>query len=208
MSNREIVLVGFSGHGFVVADAAIASNLNLNYYSDKRPVSNNPFNLAYLGFEGDCDFSFWNNDYDFILGIGDNQIRRKTAELIRSKGRDIINVIHPTASLSAKVILGTGNFISRNVAVNVLAEIGNNCILNTGSIIEHECVIGNNVHIAPGAVLAGNVTIGNNSFIGANAVIKQGVTIGSDVIIGAGSVVIKNISNSIIVVGNPAKVIS
>jgi sugar O-acyltransferase (sialic acid O-acetyltransferase NeuD family) len=203
--NKEVVLVGFSGHGLVVADAAIASNMNLRYYTDKKQITKNPFDLAYLGFEDDLDFSFWDKEYDYILGIGDNVIRRKTADLLISKGVDLLNVIHPSASISAKVQFGIGNFISRNVSVNALVEIGDICILNTGCILEHECIIGNGVHIAPGAVLAGNVEIGDNTFVGANSVIKQGVRIGVNVIIGAGSVILKDIADNRKIVGNPGK---
>ncbi len=205
MLNKEVVIVGYSGHGYVVAEAAIASNINLRYYTDKKKISKNPFDLHYLGFEDDLDFPFWGKDYDYILGIGDNLLRRKSADLLITKGVDLPNVIHPSASISSKVEFGIGNFISRNVSVNALVEIGDICILNTGGIIEHECIIGNGVHVAPGAVLAGNVEIGDNTFVGANSVIKQGVKIGANVIIGAGSVILKDIADNIKIVGNPGK---
>ena len=62
------------------------------------------------------------------------------------------------------------------------AEIKKGVIINTGAIVEHECIINDYAHIAPGAVLAGSVFVGANSFIGANAVVKQGVKIGKNVI--------------------------
>jgi sugar O-acyltransferase (sialic acid O-acetyltransferase NeuD family) len=203
--NREVVLVGYSGHGYVVADIAIASHMNLRYYTDKSKIFKNPFDLSYLGFEGNLDYKFWDKDCSYILGIGDNLIRRKTADLLISKEVTLLNVTHPSASISTKVQFGIGNFISRNVSVNALVRIGDICILNTGCIIEHECVIGNGVHIAPGAVLAGNVEIGDNTFVGANTVIKQGVKIGRNVIIGAGSVILKDIGDNKKIVGNPGK---
>lgn len=205
MLNREVVLVGYSGHGYVVADIAIASHMNLRYYTDKSKIFKNPFDLSYLGFEGNLDYKFWDKDCSYILGIGDNLIRRKTADLLISKEVTLLNVTHPSASISTKVQFGIGNFISRNVSVNALVRIGDICILNTGCIIEHECVIGNAVHIAPGAVLAGNVEIGDNTFVGANTVIKQGVKIGRNVIIGAGSVILKDIGDNKKIVGNPGK---
>ena len=205
MLNREVVLVGYSGHGYVVADIAIASHMNLRYYTDKSKIFKNPFDLSYLGFEGNLDYKFWDKDCSYILGIGDNLIRRKTADLLISKEVTLLNVTHPSASISTKVQFGIGNFISRNVSVNAQVRIGDICILNTGCIIEHECVIGNAVHIAPGAVLAGNVEIGDNTFVGANTVIKQGVKIGRNVIIGAGSVILKDIADNKKIVGNPGK---
>jgi sugar O-acyltransferase (sialic acid O-acetyltransferase NeuD family) len=203
--NKEVVLVGYSGHGYVVADIAVASHMNLRYYTDKSKISKDPFDLSYLGFEGNSDYKFWDKDYSYILGIGDNLIRRKTANLLISKEVTLLNVIHHSASISTKVQVGIGNFISRNVSVNALATVGDFCILNTGCIIEHECMIENGVHIAPGAVLAGNVEIGENTFVGANTVIKQGVKIGRNVIIGAGSVILKDIADNKKIVGNPGK---
>ena len=205
MLNKEVVLVGYSGHGYVVADIAVASHMNLRYYTDKSKISKDPFDLSYLGFEGNSDYKFWDKDYSYILGIGDNLIRRKTANLLISKEVTLLNVIHHSASISTKVQVGIGNFISRNVSVNALATVGDFCILNTGCIIEHECMIENGVHIAPGAVLAGNVEIGENTFVGANTVIKQGVKIGRNVIIGAGSVILKDIADNKKIVGNPGK---
>lgn len=207
MSDKEVILVGYSGHGIVVADCAIDSSLNLVYYSELNSLANNPFNLKYIGFEGENLFKGWEGDFEFILGIGDNYLRQKVVELISSKGKNLKNVIHVSASISNSVLIGIGNFVSRNVSVNSLTKIGDCCILNTGCIIDHECTIENLVHIAPGAVLAGNVSIGERSFIGANAVIKQGVNIGRDVIIGAGSVVIRDIPDGQKVVGNPCRLI-
>ncbi len=204
----EVVIVGYSGHGLVVAEAAIESNLNLKHYSEIKARPINPFILNYLGFDGDESFKGWTGNYNFLLGIGDNKIRENTAKLILSKNKEILNVIHPSASISTWIKLGRGNFISRNVCINPLVEIGNFCILNTGSIIEHECVIADSVHIAPGAVLLGNVCVDKYSFIGANSVIKQGIKIGKNTVIGAGSVILKNVPDNEVWGGNPAKLLN
>lgn len=205
MLDNKLILVGYSGHGFVVAEAAIVSNLPLKYYSELNELDINHFELEYLGFEGDQLFEGWNTNCDFILGIGDNTVRCKVAQLIKNKNKNILNVIHPLASIGLKVTIGEGNFIAKNVVINPLARIGNYCILNTGCIIEHECVIGNGVHVAPGVVLAGNVSVGENTFIGANSVVKQGVRIGKNVIIGAGTVVISDVLDNKKIAGNPAR---
>jgi sugar O-acyltransferase (sialic acid O-acetyltransferase NeuD family) len=201
---KKTILAGYSGHGFVVAEAALLSDIKIDGYLEPNEVFPNHFNLKHLGFELDPHFD-WETDNDFILGIGDNTIRHKLGKLILSKGKEIINIIHPDASISKMIKLGVGNFIARNASVNPMVEIGNFCIINTGAIIEHECLIKDAVHIGPGAVLAGNVKIGNNTFIGANSVIKQGLNIGANVIIGAGSVIIKDIGDNNKIVGNPGR---
>lgn len=201
---NSIAIIGYSGHSFVVLDTAKQMSLDVKYYCERNQVSFNPFEINYLGDEGSDSFD-WNSIDKFILGIGDNKIRQKVANLILSKKKILLNVIHPSSIVSNFATFGTGNFISANVTINALTQIGNNCILNTGCIIEHECVIESGVHIAPGTVLAGNVSIGENSFVGANSVVKQGVKIGSGVIVGAGSVIVKDIPDNEIWVGNPAK---
>lgn len=201
---NSIAIIGYSGHSFVVLDAARQMGLNVEYYCERNQVSFNPFEINYLGDEGSESFN-WNAVDEFILGIGDNRIRQKVAGLILSKKKAILNVIHPSSIISNYANFGMGNFIAANVTVNALAQVANNCILNTSCVVEHECIIESGVHIAPGTVLAGNVTVGENSFIGANSVVKQGVKIGSGVTVGAGSVVINDIPGNEIWVGNPAK---
>lgn len=205
MSDNKIILVGYSGHGFVVAETAIENNVKIVGYAEKQQQFNNPYDIKYMGFELDENFIGWTKSFSFLIGIGDNSLRQKIAKLIASKGKKVNSLIHGSALVSTSAKIGDGTFINKNVSVNALAIIGKNVILNTGCIVEHECFIHDAVHIAPGAVLAGNVIVGERTFIGANAVIKQGIVIGKDVIIGSGSVVIKDILDNEVWVGNPAK---
>ncbi len=207
MLDNKSVIIGYSGHAYVVADSFISKGFSLNYYSNLNKVDKNPFNLEYLGCETDSNFKGWEMGLSFILGIGDNNLRYKAAQLLLSKSQIIVSVIDPNALISKTANIGVGVFASKGVIVNAFSKIGDFAILNTGCIIEHECEIGIATHIAPSAVLSGNVKIGNRSFIGANTVIKQGVEIGDDVIIGAGSVIIENVSSNSKIVGNPGRII-
>jgi sugar O-acyltransferase (sialic acid O-acetyltransferase NeuD family) len=205
--DKKNVIIGYSGHAYVVAESFISKGNTISYYTDLKEASNNPFNLTYLGFESSSNFKGWEMQLNYILGIGDNNIREKAGNLILSKSLQLVNVIDSNALFSESTNIGLGVFASKGVLVNSFTKIGNFTILNTGCIIEHECEIGIAVHIAPGAVLAGNVKVGNRSFIGANSVIKQGIEIGDDVIIGAGSVVIKDVLSNTKLVGNPGRLI-
>jgi len=205
--DRNILLVGYSGHGLVVADTAFENNFNVIGYTEKSPNLSNPYKLEYFGDESNSIFKGWDLDVDFLLGIGDNILREKIYNLITQRGKKIISLVNSTSSISSYAIIGEGVFINRNVTINAFANVGNNVILNTGCIIEHECEIHDNVHIAPGAVLAGNVIVGSGTFIGANSVIRQGVEIGKNVVIGAGTVVLNNIPDGEKIVGNPHRFI-
>jgi len=205
--DNKNVIIGYSGHAYVVAESFISKGNILSYYTDLKEASNNPFNLSYLGFESSPNFKGWGIPLNYILGIGDNNLREKAANLILNKSFQLGNVIDSNALISKSANIGLGVFASKGVLVNAFAKIGNFTILNTGCIIEHECEIGIAAHIAPGVVLAGNVKVGNRSFIGANSVIKQGIEIGDDVIIGAGSVIIKDVKSNSKLVGNPGRLL-
>lgn len=207
MLDKKVILIGYSGHGYVVAEVAFENHFNIIGYTEKNIKIYNPFDLKYIGFEYETDFKGWENDCDFIIGIGDNNIRQKAYNYIVRKNKKVVSLISPTAAISKTAQIGNGTFINKNVSVNALANIGNNVILNTGCVIEHGCIILDSVHVAPGAVLAGNVSVGERTFIGANSVIKQGVKIGKNVIIGAGTIVLKDVPDNKKVVGSQNKYI-
>ena len=207
MLDKKVILIGYSGHAYVVADIAIENQYDIIGYTEKSRSQNNPFNLNYAGYEREIDFFENNKEIGFIIGIGDNLIREKIYNLITSKNIEVTTLISNTASISHSARIASGTFINRNVTINALAKIGKNVILNTACVIEHECEISDSVHISPGVVLAGNVFVGERSFIGANSVVKQGVKIGKDVIVGSGSVVISDVPDGEKVVGNPSRYI-
>ena len=103
--------------------------------------------------------------------------------------------------------MGEGNFIGKRVVVNANTSIGNHCILNTGTIIEHDCQIDDFSHMAPRTILCGNVQIGFGSHIGAGSTIIQGMTVGEGCLIGSGSNVTKTIEAHKVAYGNPCKVV-
>jgi sugar O-acyltransferase (sialic acid O-acetyltransferase NeuD family) len=204
--SKTIYLIGYSGHGRVLMDAAIAQGLKVKGYFQDSESDQDPFLLPYNGNESDCNDDFF-NQRSFILGIGDNKIRSKVYHQVKNKNGAIETISHPNASISNLAVIGEGCFLNAKSIVHIGAKIGVNTIVNTGAIIEHDCKIGAHVHIAPGATLCGNVTVGENTFIGAGATIIQGISIGSNVKVGAGSVVISDIPNNVTSVGIPSKII-
>ena len=84
------------------------------------------------------------------------------------------------------------------VVVNAGARVGRNCILNTGSLIEHDTEIGDHTHISTAAVLNGNAVIGSGSFVGSNATIIQGVKLPEQYFFKAGSLIVSDQNGQLI----------
>ncbi len=108
-----------------------------------------------------------------------------------------------------------------NVVIEAGVEIGNNTCIDRGvlgsTFLKENCKIDNLVHIAHGvivgrnalvialALVAGSVEIGENAWVAPSSSILQKVKIGKNATIGMGAVVLKNVGESEVWVGNPAK---
>jgi UDP-N-acetylbacillosamine N-acetyltransferase len=192
--SKSIYIYGASGHGMVVGDIAKDNKYdNVIYIDDGKN--------AYLSFE---DIKL-NNHIEIALGIGNNEIRKKIFNKLISYNFKVVNLIHSSAIILSNVKIGDGTIIMPNVVVSSYSSIGKGVILNTSSIIEHECLIEDFSHISINASLAGGVKIGNSTFVGMGASVINKVQIASGNTIGAGSVVIKDTKINQTLVGIPAK---
>jgi sugar O-acyltransferase (sialic acid O-acetyltransferase NeuD family) len=201
-----MVLIGYSGHAFVVYGILKAAGKNVTGYCDVAEKANNPFTLPYFGTENSETGLDAIKANGYFIAIGDNLLRKKIYDSLQQKQLTPANAIHSSAVIDASATIAEqGVMIAANVTINPLATIGTGAICNTGCIIEHECAVGEFAHIGPGAVLCGNVKIGSGTFVGANAVIKQGITVGKNAMIGAGAVVVKDVPDNVTVMGIPAK---
>ena len=137
--------------------------------------------------------------------IGDLVPRRNLYVRVLQAGFEMIPAVHPHAVISPSAILGKGVTVMAGVVINSSARLGENVIVNTGAIVEHDCLVGDHVHLATGCRLGGHVTVGEAAHIGAGACIRQGIRIGRGAVIGAGAVVVRDVPDSVVMVGVPAR---
>jgi sugar O-acyltransferase (sialic acid O-acetyltransferase NeuD family) len=142
-----------------------------------------------------------------VIAIGDNRVRRQYAHEAADAGLELINAIHPAATIARSVTLGRNVVVAAGAVVCTEAQLGDSVIVNTSAIVDHECVVGEAVHIAPGAVLAGRVRVEPLAFIGMGAKVIQCLTIGAETVVGAGAVVRTDLPPRVTAVGVPARVI-
>ena len=199
---KKIIIIGASGHGKVIAD--IASKIG---YSEIEFLDDNK-QLECCGIYkivGTSDDAYFYDGNDFIVAVGNADAREKIQKKIIKKGLNVVSLIHPNAIIAENTIIGVGSVVMAGAVIGPYAKIGNGCIINTCSSVDHDCILGNYVHVAVGAHIAGNVTIKDKTWIGAGATINNDIKISSNNMIGSGAVVVKNITKSGVYIGIPAK---
>ncbi|MHC1714455.1 MAG: acetyltransferase [Acidaminococcaceae bacterium] len=197
---KQVVIIGASGHGKVVADIVEKSGNIVRGFLDDN-ASGDIFGYNILGQV--CDYNKYASEYEFVIAIGNNSVRENIANKLNQV--KLFTAIHPTASIAKDVIIGEGTVIMANAAINSSSKIGCNCIINTGAIVEHDNYIADYVHLSPNVALGGTVNVGKSTHIGIGAAVKNNITITDNCIIGAGSVVIKDILDYGTYVGVPAR---
>lgn len=199
----ELIIIGASGHGKVVADLAEKCGYKVKGFLDDNAEIREHFGYPVLGEVRQAERIVERTpNCRFVIAIGDNQIRRKIAQIYKVHWAVLI---HPRAVVARGVTIGEGTVVMANAVVNPDTVIGKHCIVNTAAVVEHDNRIGDYSHISPGAVLAGTVTIGRECHIGAGAVVRNNLTIADRCILGAGAVAVKEFTEPGTYVGIPAK---
>ncbi len=201
----RLAVLGASGHGKVVADAAeLAGWQDVCFFDDAWPGLTMNGHWPVVGGSSELLDSLGKYD-GVVVGIGDNRIRRQKLQDLDAAGASVVSVIHPAAKVSPYAKLGSGVVVFANAVINADAVVGTGAIINTGAVVEHDCRVGECVHVSPNATLAGGVLLGQLVWVGANACIKQLTSIGDEVVVGMGSVVLQNVVAGMVVAGNPAR---
>lgn len=202
--NKQLIIIGASGHGKVVGDIATKMNQwdQINFLDERDSIAD--FSGHHV-IGKTHDAKAWCAEADFFIAVGDNSLREKLQEEFELNGYSIATLIHPSAVIGDEVEIGSGTVVMAGVVINSSSKIGKGCILNTSCSIDHDNVLEDYVHVSPGAHLAGTVHIGRKNWIGIGSIIINNVSICEGCKIGAGAVIVRNINEAGTYVGVPAK---
>jgi sugar O-acyltransferase (sialic acid O-acetyltransferase NeuD family) len=204
MNNKQnlIQVIGAGGHAKVVIQTARAAGFfPVSVYDDNEHLAGGQL----CGVPIKCPVPLAaEKDIPTIIAIGNNHIRWQFAEKF---SLNWATVIHPTAVVDPTVQIGKGTVVLAGAIIQVDTVVEGHVIINTSSSIDHDCVIGDFVHIAPGTHLCGGVSIGTGTLIGVGACIKPLLKVGMWSIVGAGAAVTSHLTDNIVAVGVPAKMI-
>lgn len=207
--SKPLIVIGSGGHAKVVIDTALAAGRRILFATDSQ-VSRQGERILEIPIAGDDSLirSHHPSEIELLNGIGSAgslALRSKIWLRWLEAGYRFATLVHPRAVVAASASLGAGAQIMAGAVLQPEVVIGDQTIVNTRAVVDHDCRIGNCVHISPGATLCGAITVGDRTHIGAGATIIQGLRIGEDSLIGAGSVVVRPVADAVTVLGVPAR---
>ena len=131
--------------------------------------------------------------------------RRHVIERLRVESGRFTNVLHPTAVISRRAMLGRNVLVMAGAVIAGNAVIGDHVCVLPNTVIHHDAVIRSWSLIGSSVVLAGGVVVEENCYVGSGSSIIQGVRLGASSMIGLGSTVICDVASGSVVAGNPAR---
>lgn len=190
MSGRSLLLIGAGGHAAACIDVieqhgvfAIAGligaadeigNVVLGY-----PVLGADAELPVLAAKFGCAL--------VVIGqIKTPEPRIRMFTQLTRLGCELPTIVSPRAYVSRHATLGAGTIVMHGATVNARVSVGDNCILNTHSVIEHDARVADHCHVATGAIVNGAASIGTGTFVGSQSCVRQGIKLGSHCVVGMG----------------------
>lgn len=136
---------------------------------------------------------------------GMNRLRAERVAQARQRGFAFASYVSSRAQVWPDLQIGANCMIHDGAIVQPFARIGTNVIVRAGAVISHHATIGDHCFIAARAVVAGSATLGERCVLGLNCTICDGVTVAPGCFIGAGAVVSTDTAPGGVYTGRPAR---
>lgn len=206
-TEQEIFIVGAGTYAEAMCELAEILGYTIKSLYDE---DESKLNTVVMGYKVEDRFSNLNkNDIkakNFIVAIGNNEIRQTLMKKINNDGGFTPSLIHPSATVSPSAEIGKGVYIQANAYIWTNVKIDDYCIISPNVVIAHHSTIGEACLISTLSAVGASINIEKNVFIGMGSTIVTGLeTIGHHSIIGAGAVVLKDCESYSVYVGVPAK---
>ena len=208
MRKMNLVIIGAGGLAREVFDLANVCLGHKPGFKIKGFLSDSPSDIDDMGYSPllgkVADYIPKAGDV-FFCAIGQVSDRKKTVEIIQSKGGKFITLIHPSAVVSPSTRIGNG------VAIKAFCVLSSDCIIDDFSYLQSSVILGHDVHIGrfcqinSFAFFAGYVRIHDMVTVNAGARIVQNIVVEEQSVVGMGSVVLNRVKKGTTVFGVPAK---
>lgn len=197
---KKLLVIGAGGHARSVIDSALDSKEfdEIGVVSSNELEWNDYRDVSWIGTDEDAKRLFDEGFHYAALGIGyignGSTLREHLFQQYKEIGFTFSPIIDPSATVSKGSDTEEGVFIAKGAVINANAHIGYCSIINSASLVEHDCVVGDFTHVAVRAVLCGAVHVGRHVLVGANSTVLQELNVGDDAVIGAGTLVLTDVT--------------
>ena len=201
MSNSAtlpVVILGGGGHASVLAEICIEQGRQILAVASPEPL------LARQIFQGlrhitdDEVLKISVNDVELVNGIGGlpgSHLRKQVAVKFSKLGYRFATLVSSSAIISRTVKLDEGVQVLPRATINTGVSVGAHSIINSCSLVEHDCSVESFVHLAPSATICGGTVVREGAQIGPCAVVTKGLEIGAYSVVGAGASVVRTLDS-------------
>ena len=151
---KKIILLGGGGHARVLIDLIIGcSEYDIAGILDPQIEKGTEVSgIIVLGSDDMLSELFDRGIKDVCIAVGsikDNNKRWMLYEKVKQIGFSVPALIHPKAVIAGDLQISEGVQIMAGSVIQTGSSIGENTIINTGAVIDHDNKVGRHVHICP-----------------------------------------------------------
>jgi sugar O-acyltransferase (sialic acid O-acetyltransferase NeuD family) len=147
--------------------------------------------LPFVAFERLAE-TFPPHGVEVFVAVGYRRVNRARAEVyrrVKEAGYRLLTYVSPHAIVAPGVDLGDNCFVFEGAILQAAVRIGSDTIVRAGAVIGHDTSIGEHCFIAPRASISGSTVIGDYTFVGNNATVRDRITVAPHTVIGAGALI-------------------
>lgn len=202
MFKESIYLIGAGSHAKVVVTTLEACGIGCKgiFDDDESLRGREIWGIPILGTTYEMPDT---EDTVAVIGIASNKVRKDIAERFVNVAWPVL--IHPQSVIHSSVRLGRGCAVLAGCVIQADTVVGYHSIINTCSVVDHDCNIGNYCHLSMRSCVADGVSIGNGACIGIGSIVEPYVSVGEWALTRAASTVTCNLAPDGVYAGSPAR---
>jgi sugar O-acyltransferase (sialic acid O-acetyltransferase NeuD family) len=206
---KKLAIIGSGDLGVQIAHfALLGHHYTKVVFFDDFNFHGHKNGLEIIGGTADIEQAYKNKQFDeLIMGFGYKhmEVRKKMFDNFQSLNIPFGTIIHSTAWVDPTATIKSGCVIYPSCSIDAHSIVDHNTVLNIACTIAHDTTVGRHCFLSPRVAIAGFVNVQEQSILGINSTVIDNITIAPRTQIGAGTIVIRNILESGVYVGNPAR---
>lgn len=212
--SKKVLIMGGEGNGGVIASAIIDMNKKgyrdyevAGYLNDYEEVGTLIHGYPVIGKLKEVN-EFAQKGYYFIWAvhiIGQGKKRRDLYYKLNIPEHRLAKIIHPSAFIADNVVIEPGVFVMANSYIGPGTKLRKCTLVMANCVVGHNDDIGELCHLSAGCNVSSYINIGHASDIGLGAAVLEKRKIGNYSVLGANSLLTKDMEESVIYVGSPAR---